>query len=87
MILQPLANVAWPPMKAGKKISLGPDEAADIFLTGVGLATTKNGEIEIIKVDSEWAEGKFYFTSGINGTNNTVAITDGVFRISLKAAR
>jgi len=64
-------------MKAGKKITLGPDEAADISLTGVGLATTKNGEMEITKVDGEWAEGKFFFTSSINDTNKIVVITEG----------
>jgi len=46
-------------------------------LTGVGLATTKNGEMEITKVDGEWAEGKFFFTSSINDTNKIVVITEG----------
>jgi hypothetical protein len=69
---------------AGKKIALGEDEAVDISFTGIGLAITKKGEMEITKVDKEWAEGKFYFTSTISGTDKTVEVTDGFFRIKMK---
>ncbi len=66
---------------AGKKIALGEDEAVDISFTGVGLATTKKGEMEITKVDGKWAEGKFYFSASINSTGKTINITEGFFRI------
>ena len=69
---------------AGKKITLGEDEAVDISLTGVGLAITKKGEMEITKVDENWAEGKFHFTSAVSGTDKTVEVTDGFFRIKIK---
>ena len=72
-------------LRAGRKISLGEDEAADIFFTGVGLATTKKGEMEITKVDGKWAEGKFFVIGTINGSGKSIEITDGFFRISLDA--
>jgi hypothetical protein len=70
-------------IKVGKKIALGEEEAADIFFTGVGLATTNKGQIEITKVEEGWAEGKFYFTETINGTDKVIEITDGFFRIAV----
>lgn len=69
---------------AGKKIALGEDEAVDISLTGVGLAITKKGEMEITKVDESWAEGTFYFTDTVSGTDKTVEVTDGFFRIKIR---
>lgn len=69
---------------AGKKIVLGEDEAVDIFLTGVGLAVTKNGEMEITKVDENWAEGKFHFTATESGTDKIIEVTDGLFRIKIR---
>jgi hypothetical protein len=74
-------------MKTGKKIALGPDEAADISFTGIELATTKNGEMEITKSDEKWVEGKFYFSCSINGTTTVLKVTDGFFRISLTSTR
>ena len=71
-------------LRAGRKISLGENEAADIFFTGVGLATTKKGEMEITKVDGKWAEGKFYFTESINGTTKTIEVSEGFFRIPVE---
>ena len=68
-------------LQAGKKIALGEDEAVDIFITGVGLATTKTGETEIIKVDEHSAEGKFYFTCIENESGKKIEITNGFFRI------
>ncbi|MEO7049634.1 MAG: DUF6252 family protein [Ferruginibacter sp.] len=69
---------------AGKKIALGEDEAVDISFTGVGLAITKNGEMEITKVDENWAEGIFHFTATISGTDKIVEVTQGSFRIKIK---
>jgi hypothetical protein len=68
-------------LTAGKKITLGEEEAADIFFKGVGLATTKSGQMEIIKVDGKMAEGKFYFTCVENATGKTIEVTEGFFRI------
>lgn len=66
---------------AGKKIILNEDEAADIFLDDGCLSPITNGEIEIIKVDDKWAEGKFFFTTSCSSTNKVVKVTDGFFRI------
>jgi hypothetical protein len=38
-------------------------------------------QMEITKVDNNWAEGKFYFTG--SRSDKTVEVTDGFFRISL----
>ncbi len=70
-------------MKAGKKIILGEDEAADIFFTGVGLCVTKSGEMEIIKVDEHTADGKFYFTAIENASGKSIEVTNGFFKIFL----
>ncbi|MEO6128554.1 MAG: hypothetical protein ABIP30_09435 [Ferruginibacter sp.] len=69
---------------AGKKIALGEDEAVDISFTGIGLAITKNGEMEITKMNENWAEGKFHFTATISGTDKLVEVTEGSFRIKIK---
>ena len=70
-------------MRIGK-IALGEAEAADIFFIGVGLSTTKNGEIEIIHADEQKAEGKFYFTCVENSTGKLIEVTDGYFKIFMK---
>ncbi len=70
-------------LQAGKKIMLGEDEAADIFFTGVGLATTNSGEMEITKVDGHVAEGRFYFTCTENSSGKKIEITNGFFKIFL----
>jgi hypothetical protein len=68
-------------LAAGKKIILGENEAADIFLAdGCSYPLTK-GEIEITKVDDKWAEGKFFFTAVCSSTGKAVEVTDGFFRI------
>jgi hypothetical protein len=65
----------------GKKIILNEDEAADIFLDDGCLYPLTKGEIEIIKVDGSWAEGKFFFTTSCSSINKVVKIKDGFFRI------
>lgn len=70
-------------LTAARKIVLSEDETADIFLDdGCSYPLTK-GEIEITKIDSSWAEGKFFFTTTCSSTNKTVKVTDGFFRIPL----
>jgi len=49
----------------------------------VALWTGTKGELEITKVDANWAEGKFYFTAKGFQTDKTKEVTDGFFRISL----
>jgi hypothetical protein len=43
----------------------------------------RKGEMEITKVDDNWAEGKFSFTGSASSTTKTVEVTDGFFRISM----
>jgi len=65
----------------GKKIMLGEDEVADIFLDdGCSYPLTKV-EMEITKVDESWAEGKFFFTTTCSSINKVVKVTDGFFMI------
>ena len=50
----------------------------------VGLWTGTKGEMELTKVDDNWAEGRFSFTAKGFQTDKTKEVTDGFFRISLK---
>jgi hypothetical protein len=68
-------------MVAGKKIILNEEDAADIFLDDGCLYPITKGEIEIIKADDKWAEGKFFFTTICSSINKVVKIMDGFFRI------
>jgi hypothetical protein len=68
----------------GKKITIGEDEAVDVFISNGCSWTDTKGEMEITKVDGNAAEGKFFFTAACNSTNKTVDVTDGFFRILLK---
>lgn len=70
-------------MVAGKKIIIGEDEAADIFLDDGCSYPVTNGRIEITKVDKNSAEGKFFFTTTCSRTNKELKVTDGFFRIRL----
>ena len=47
------------------------------------------GEMEITKVDADWAEGKFFVTGNARFTDasSKVEITDGFFRISMKPGK
>lgn len=68
----------------GKKIIFSEDDATDLATNDdVGLWGGRKGEMEITKVDDNWAEGKFYFTGSTSRSNKTVEVTDGFFRISL----
>jgi hypothetical protein len=68
----------------GKKITFGEDNATDLATNDdVGLWGGRKGEMEITKVDENWAEGKFYFTGSTSRSDKTMEVTDGFFRISL----
>jgi hypothetical protein len=50
---------------------------------GAGYWGAKSGEMEITKVDDQWAEGTFSFIAGTSQSDKTMAVTNGVFRISI----
>lgn len=67
----------------GNKTHFGDDNAADLATNDeTGLWGGLKGEMEIIKVDSDWAEGKFYFTASTKRSDKTMEVSDGFFRIS-----
>jgi hypothetical protein len=69
-------------MVAGSKTTFGEDNAADFSTKNAkGLWSCRNGEMQITKVDANWVEGKFFFSGSYSGSNKTVAVTDGFFRI------
>ena len=70
---------------ANDKKKLGENhELAEMRLNDdVSLWTATKGELEITKVDENWAEGKFSFTAKGFQTDKTIEVTDGFFRISL----
>lgn len=71
-------------MVVGNKTKFGENQAVDLFTNDdVGIWGGRKGEMEITKVDDKWAEGKFYFTATASGTNKTMEVTDGFFRISM----
>jgi hypothetical protein len=68
-------------MAVGKKITIDEDNAVDLLLNDGCLYTSPKGVIEITKVDEQWAEGKFFFTTACNNKNKIVEVKDGFFRI------
>jgi len=72
-------------MVVGKKIRFHEGNAVDLSTTDdIGLWGGRKGEMEITKVDDNWAEGKFYFTGSTSRSTKTIEVTEGFFRISLK---
>jgi hypothetical protein len=67
-----------------RKLGEGHDLAEMRLNDAVGLWTGTKGEMEITKVDDNWAEGKFSFTAKGFQSDKTIEVTDGFFRISLK---
>lgn len=66
------------------KIAFGEDNAVDLSTNDhEGMWGGRKGEMEITKVDNNWAEGKFYFTASSSSANNTIEVTDGFFRIPI----
>lgn len=71
-------------MIVGHKIAFRDTHTAQLFTSDeVGIWSGEKGEMEITKVDGQWVEGKFFFTATANGTDKTIEVTDGFFRISL----
>ncbi len=69
-------------MVVGKKNKLGEDNAVDLSMQDYpGLLSTNAGEMEITKVNDNWAEGTFRFRT--KSSDKTIEVTDGFFRISL----
>lgn len=67
--------------KTGKKIILGPDEGADLFIGNGCLFKDTKGEIVIINVVDKIVEGHFNFTTTCTSTNKNVEVSNGYFRI------
>lgn len=73
-------------MVVGKKIKFGEDNAVDLSTSDdIGLWGGRKGEMEITKVNDNWAEGRFYFTGSTSRSDKTIEVTNGFFRIQLKA--
>ena len=74
-------------MEVGRKEIFGQHNAVDIstFKDGeIEYWSGYKGEMEITKVEGDWAEGKFFITDiRTADPNKTVEITDGFFRISI----
>jgi hypothetical protein len=70
----------------GKKIKFSDHQAVDIFTNDeVGIWGGRQGEMEITKVDANWAEGVFHVTGSTLDGSKTLAVTDGSFRIAVPA--
>ncbi len=70
----------------GKKIEFSESKAADLFTNDdVGIWGGRKGAIEITKINDEVVEGKFYFTASTSSSAKTLEVTEGFFRMPLKA--
>lgn len=72
-------------MIVGDKDRFSHNNAVDLFLPSDegGILGGYEGEMEVTKVDNEWAEGTFHFKGSGNSQDKVVDVTDGFFRISL----
>jgi hypothetical protein len=72
-------------MVVGNKIKFSQNNAVDLMLPDDegGILGGYAGEMEITKVDDNWAEGKFFFTGRSNSSDKKVEVTEGFFRISM----
>lgn len=72
-------------MVVGNKTKFSQNNAVDLMLPDDegGILGGYAGEMEITKVDDNWAEGKFFFTGSSSSSDKKVEVTDGFFRISL----
>lgn len=66
-----------------RKLGEGHDNVDMRLHDDVVLWGSKTGEMEITKVDDKWAEGTFSFIAGSSQSDKTLAVTNGVFRISI----
>lgn len=69
----------------GEKTTFSNNNAVDLILPSDdgGILGGYSGEMEITKVNNEWAEGIFHFTASDTGTIKEKEVTDGFFRISM----
>ena len=68
----------------GEKTKFSETNAVDLMThDDVGIWGGRKGEMEITKVDNNWAEGKFFFTGSTSRSDKTIEVTDGFFRISM----
>jgi hypothetical protein len=71
-------------MMPGEKTTFSHNNAVDLMTNDdVGLWGGYKGEMEVTKVDNEWAEGKFYISANDDETGKTLEVTEGFFRISI----
>ena len=72
-------------MVVGEKTKFSQNNAVDLMLPSGegGIMGGYKGEMEITKVDNNWAEGKFFFTGSTSSSDKNVEVTDGFFRISM----
>ena len=73
-------------MEVGRKEIFGQHNAVDITTLEDGQMeywAGYKGEMEITKVEGNWAEGIFIITGSTTDSNKTVEVTDGFFRISI----
>jgi hypothetical protein len=71
-------------MVVGKKTKFSQNNAVDLMTNDeVALWGGYAGEMEITKVDDEWAEGTFFVTGSTDSPAKQMEVTDGFFRISL----
>lgn len=71
-------------MVVGEKTNFS-SSAVDLFLhDDIVIWGGYKGEMKINKIDENSAEGTFYFTATSTGTDKTVEVTDGFFRILFK---
>lgn len=72
-------------MVVGHKEVFGENNAVDLSTSDeIGMWGGRKGEMEITKVSNGLAEGTFHFTATASGTDKTVEVTDGFFRIKIK---
>lgn len=68
----------------GEKTTFSQNNAVDLMTNDeVALWGGYAGEMEITKVDDEWAEGKFFVTGSSDSPAKIMEVTEGFFRISL----
>lgn len=71
-------------MVVGNKTRFSHNNAVDLMTNDeVALWGGYAGEMEITKVDGEWAEGKFFLTGSTSSSDKTMEVTEGFFRIAL----
>jgi spermidine/putrescine-binding protein len=71
-------------MIAGKKMKFSQNNAVDLMTNDeVALWGGYSGEMEITKVDDEWAEGRFSVTGSTDTPDKLMVVTEGFFRVSL----